>query len=83
MLCRAEPETETSVSPRRGEVCENAKLIAAAPDLYEALENLLTKHVGVTVLEWMSSDENGNPKAITHPLCDAARAALAKSRGEQ
>lgn len=45
----------------------NARLIAAAPELYEALERLLVEH-------------DGNYRTST--AVDAARAAIAKARGE-
>lgn len=45
----------------------NAHLIAAAPDLYEALD---------LFVDWMDEEEGA------HALCDKARAALAKARGE-
>lgn len=44
----------------------NARLIAAAPDLLEALEELL----------------NALPSATTHPAIKAARAAIARATGE-
>jgi len=46
----------------------NAHLIAAAPDLYEALENLIA---------WIDPNEN-----YDEPQTNAAYAALAKARGE-
>ncbi len=52
----------------------NAHLIAAAPDLYEALSNFLENEkfqVGV----------GGNPNAVEKMLAQA-RAAIAKARGE-
>ena len=45
---------------------EDARLIAAAPDLLAALEELL----------------NALPSATTHPAIKAARAAIAKATGE-
>ena len=45
----------------------NANLLAAAPDLLEALQGLL----------------NALPSATTHPAIKSARAAIAKSTGEQ
>lgn len=44
-----------------------ANLVAAAPDLLEALEGLL----------------DALPSATTHPAIQAARAAIAKAKGEQ
>lgn len=46
----------------------NAHLIAAAPELYEALD---------LFIDWMNEEEGA------HALCDKGRAALAKARGEQ
>jgi hypothetical protein len=47
----------------------NARLIAAAPELLEALENLLKVHEG----------EGGTQ----HNAADMARAAIAKAKGEE
>lgn len=49
-----------------GEAVANARLIAAAPDMLDALEGLL----------------NALPSATTHPSVAQARRALAKARGE-
>jgi hypothetical protein len=52
----------------RQETLANARLIAAAPDLLATLEALLAKvHCGT---------------ALECPLCDAARAAIAKAKGD-
>ena len=48
---------------------EDARLIAAAPELLEALENLLKVHEG----------EGGTQ----HNAADMARAAIAKAKGEE
>ena len=48
---------------------EDARLIAAAPELLEALENLLKVHEG----------EGGTQ----HNAADIARAAIAKAKGEE
>lgn len=50
----------------------NAHLIAAAPDLYAALEALLENNLGPQV------DDGG----AWDSCCDMARSALAKARGE-
>jgi len=49
----------------------NAKLIAAAPDLYVALQQILNEYVNVR--EWNNWDVDGDEAVI------AARAALAKA----
>jgi len=50
---------------------QNADLIAAAPELFEALAGLL------------SAEERKTPEyRLPEPLLDEARAALAKARGE-
>lgn len=66
--------TGRGVGPRRSsaEVHANARLIAAAPDLYEALKFLLAHCKGMDRFE-------GNP--INQAMADA-RAALAKAQGE-
>lgn len=51
----------------RGEWGANAHLIAAAPDLLEALKNMLSKC--------------GCGTALGCKVCDAARAAIAKAEG--
>jgi hypothetical protein len=52
--------------PAAIEQTANARLIAAAPELLEACEGLL----------------NALPSATTHPAIKAARAAIAKAKGE-
>ena len=54
---------------------DNAKLIAAAPEIYEALELMLNEYLEVELL----SDE---PEAMTD-ACRLARNALSKARGEK
>lgn len=53
----------------------NASLIAAAPELLEALEHLL---------RWnnMPAGSCAYPKAMEKEICDKALAAIAKARGE-
>ena len=63
----------TGNAARRAEGIANARLIVAAPDMAEALQ-MLAASVS-------SSDEIGN--ADLHEAVEAARAALAKARGEQ
>lgn len=53
----------------------NAHLIAAAPDLYAALERLLEQYSNVRSAEQYPQGDSGSMKE--------ARAALAKARGEQ
>lgn len=50
----------------------NAKLIAAAPELYDALEELLS--------EWFDPEDTGTQD---NPFVAKARRALAKARGEK
>ena len=57
-----------SANGRRDEVDANVRLIAAAPDLLEALRNLLKVHEG----------EGGT----THHAGDIARAAIDKAEGK-
>ena len=59
------------VAPLEAENWANAYLIAASPDMYEALTNLLDFY------------ERGIPKGngATQPARDAARAALARASG--
>ena len=62
----------------RIEYHENARLIAAAPDLLTALENLL--HIHVALVE---SGDAGNWDAETETEVIDARAAIAKAKGVQ
>jgi hypothetical protein len=55
----------------------NADLIAASPDLYAALETFVTDYVDL-----VESGDAGFWDAETEPKVIAARAALAKARGE-
>lgn len=55
----------------------NAHLIASAPDLYAALETTLNRYV-----ELAASGDCGHWDPETEPHVIAARAALAKARGE-
>ena len=59
------PSVSRRVCDTYGEA--NANLIAAAPNLLEALQSLL----------------NALPSATTHPAIRAARAAIAKATGDQ
>lgn len=55
----------------------NAHLIAAAPDMYEALENLLKGYLqGAASGDWGFWDYENEPMVL------AAKSALAKARGE-
>jgi hypothetical protein len=54
----------------------NARLIAAAPDLLEALEVFVSQYV-----ELVESGDAGNWDAETEPKVIAARTAIAKARG--
>jgi len=60
-------DEHTSFAPQMIEAVANANLIAAAPDLLEALENLLAVHEG-----------QGGTK---YHAGDIARAAIAKAKG--
>ena len=52
----------------------NAKLIAAAPELLEALE---------IMVEFVANVHAGKTNRICYAALDAARAAIAKAKGEQ
>ena len=63
-------EYVTNAEPEQKEIdtaIANARLIAAAPNLLEALRGML----------------NALPSATTHPAIRAARAAIAKATGDQ
>ncbi|MGB1214863.1 MAG: hypothetical protein ACPG4X_15965 [Pikeienuella sp.] len=70
MMERTKPEREA----RDIEGDANAHLIAAAPELYEALAR------GLRLLSVAVAQAGGNPE--THDCCVEMRAALAKARGE-
>lgn len=59
----------------------DAYLIAAAPELYEALANLLFI-VDDNPLACGDCDRDESGKCAYHELCDAGAAAIAKARGE-
>lgn len=61
--------------PGQGSRKANARLIAAAPELYEALDTL-SLVVGLTAFK------HEGQRAPLQEAVDAARAALAKARGE-
>lgn len=67
----ARPEGQETADERKA----NAHLIAAAPELYRALEELLAASLTETLLK-----ESAGRRAFAR---DAARAALAKARAEQ
>lgn len=61
----------------------NAHLIAAAPDLYHALNSLNLMCVcGYGICEQLGADDPVPLKWKSCPVCDPARAALKKARGE-
>lgn len=53
----------------------NARLIASAPDLLEALEAMLTIH------QWNMEKAGYNPPVCDCELCENAREAIQKARG--
>ena len=66
--------------PKYGESYANANLIAASPDLLPALENLLA-----SALVWADSvqyDRDTSWDYNAEPVIVAARAAIAKAKGE-
>ncbi len=70
LICSTDGEQIAQTSGRYDGTDEpNARLIAAAPELYEALKNMLDKY--------------GCGTALKCPDCDQARAALAKAEGER
>lgn len=52
----------------------NARLIAAAPDLLDALEDMLSCHCDLDFYDTEASEKDA--------VADAARAAIAKAKGE-
>ena len=64
----------------RDQIGANAHLIAAAPDLFEALESLIPGRLCGE--NWNLSDSEHVPIDITLGELRAARTALAKARGE-
>ncbi len=65
IICQSE-NAHQGVLAKGEDFVANARLIAAAPELLEALEGLL----------------NALPSATSHPAIKKARAALAKAKGE-
>ena len=82
---RAEPEDDDDLErqiagaeaelQRRREAIHNANLISAAPDMYAAIENLLTE-----MGKW-GNDDDGLPKGA-HNAWLQAKVAMKKARGE-
>ena len=74
-LCRGMQVGVAKIFPLEdaGERTANTHLIAAAPDMAEALERLLRRY---------DDDEDETRFLIDWPEFDAARAALAKARGQ-
>ena len=54
----------------------NARLIAAAPELLDALERIANYSSGGVI-------EDGTPRADRHDMIHIARAAIAKAKGEK
>jgi hypothetical protein len=71
---KPDPDPELDLLPIV-EMDANAHLIAAAPDLYEALDTL-TCVVGLTAIKYPGQ------LAVLQEAVDGARVALAKARGE-
>lgn len=73
--CCDSPWANPPEQERRAERDANARLISAAPELYEALQELLE----------VSGDAKPRKRSLLRhtDAKDAARAALAKARGEQ
>ena len=67
------------------EALSNARLIAAAPELLEALRNMVEMFKDVPTLEQNSFDEPPEPKTQwdyeAYQMIGAARAAIAKAEG--
>lgn len=68
--------------PRETSVA-NARLIAAAPELYEALDDVLVHCLADIEAEEQKDEPNEAALAIFRARRDRAVAALAKARGEQ
>lgn len=66
----------------RDEMLANASLIAAAPDLYDALESCLPWLEEQSTDECADAQEGGRPNWKFNGIYNAALAALAKARGE-
>lgn len=67
----ADPYCRPTSETNPGEMEANARLIASAPELLEALGS------AVSMLEGLGMDDGGNPDM------DALRAAIAKAKGEK
>ena len=76
----AQVVTETEDGDRNIEGVANAKLIAAAPDLYDALE--LTLQACYSLEEYQHNVLGDDSQYQTGSLIEQAKAALAKARGE-
>ncbi len=77
MVCRSQPKTEAAYQARCEEDRANARLIAAAPELLEALEICAG-----TLAEFVNCG-NAHPTSVIGKNVTRARAAIAKAIGVQ
>lgn len=73
-ICQVRHQGEDAPVVKLSQAKANAHLIAAAPELYEALKR------GLKALSFAVEHAGGDPE--THYCCVQMRAALAKARGE-
>lgn len=76
--CIADMDSESSPEIGLDETLANARLIAAAPDMLAALEDMLTVFRAVADLD----DEGFDPDGCEYSCVIEASAAIAKAKGE-
>lgn len=68
---------------KKEETKANARLIAAAPELLEALESIVDSiDKGTTLIRWSAKYVSENGLSSCEGNVESARAAIAKARGE-
>jgi hypothetical protein len=77
-IARIENDDATGEDEELAEMCEaNARLIAAAPELLAACEDVLTE---IRAYQGESEHENGSP---VKAMCDQLKAAITRATGQE
>jgi len=79
VLMRDEREVVAWVGDIDGQMTDNARLIAAAPDMLEALEEVVALTENLPVCPFCSCVLDHRPECLSHEI----EAAIRKARGEE